>query len=230
VPDEWYRTADWSHADREDFEKRLARARAWTRPQYLRIKGLALRDAGDLEAAVSLWKRVIEEYPDSLDATSAFEHLGDVARRLGDSAEAERWYRALLDRSPSLSGTTGMVEVSLAELLIDEDDAGRCNAALELLESALHRRRHMMNDQLFRWHIALLRASEQLGETETQQRAARTALRLAERGPEFPHHKTVGVVNTDDDTLAWLRARASGHFADAVERDTDRRDARRRQP
>lgn len=63
APTEWFRTSDWDDDARAEFEKRLGRARDHNRPQYLRIKALALRDAGDKQAAGSLLRRVLDEYP-----------------------------------------------------------------------------------------------------------------------------------------------------------------------
>lgn len=133
MPTEWFRTPDWSESARDEFERRLSRARDTSRPQYLRIKALALANADEVDGATALWNRVIDEFPNSLDATTALEHLGDTARGLGRREDAERYYRMVLERRPTRSGTTGMVEVSLAELLIDEKNEQRCNAALELL-------------------------------------------------------------------------------------------------
>jgi tetratricopeptide (TPR) repeat protein len=210
VAEEWYREGGWDKAARDDFERRLRRSRSWTRPQYLRIKGLALRDAGELDGACELWTRVLDEFPGGIDASSALEHLGDLARLRDQPNEAERLYRALLVRDPSLNGTTHMVEVSLAEILIERDDDPSRREALELLQSALTRRSaSMFNDQLFRWHVAFAALSLQLGDVESQQRGARTALKLAQAGPQLARHPTVGVVHSDPDTLNWLRALAT---------------------
>lgn len=207
---DWFRTKDWDEAAREEFERRLGRASVRNRPQYLRIKGLALSDAGQVDAARELWVRVIREFPGSLDAPAAIEHLADMERKLGANEAAEHHYRELLDRSPTLNGTSGMAEVSLAELLIERDNAADREEALKLLDLPLRRGR-MLPDQLFRWHVALARAASDMGDRETQQRAARTALRLArEAPPPFPRHPTVGVVHADAALIAWLDDLAAG--------------------
>jgi hypothetical protein len=59
MENEWFRSPDWGEADRADFERHLARSRAYNRAQYLRIKGLALRDAGEIDEARGLWLRVL---------------------------------------------------------------------------------------------------------------------------------------------------------------------------
>jgi hypothetical protein len=67
----------------------------------------------------------------------------------------------------------------------------------------------MFNNDLFRWNVALARVAVSLGDVETQRQAARTALSLADRGPQLPRHPTVGLVNTDKPTLTWLRRLAT---------------------
>ena len=206
---DWYRTAAWDMSAQEDFERRLARARPSGRAQYLRIKGIFLAEAGQEAAAQTLWERVIRDHGESLDCRMSIEHLGDMARRHGDGARAEKLYRQLLAQWPDLNATTGMAEVSLAELLLDLGTQSAAHEALHLLKSALDRGGAIhLNTNLFRWHIALVRASELIEDQETVRRGASTALQLAERGPQFSRHPTVGVVNADPVTLSWLRQRA----------------------
>jgi hypothetical protein len=50
------------------------------------------------------------------------------------------------------------------------------------------------------------------------QRAAKTALDLASRGPVFPRHKDVGVVDADAKTLRRLRKLAKQLFMCALSR------------
>lgn len=187
MPTDWFRDSSWDPASQANFERRLARARSNSRPQYIRIKGLALAEAGDLSAARALFERVIRDYPNSLDCRASLEHLGDLARRQVDHTTAQRAYQELFERWPDLNATSGMVEVSLAELLLEERNQGRAQEALRLLQSAIERRGAVdFNANLFRWHIALIRAAEAVGDPETVKRAATTALRLAERGPRLP--------------------------------------------
>ena len=207
---DWFRSAAWDEDARSDFEKRLSRATIGNRPQYLRIKGLALSEAGNDAAARELWLRVLHEYPESFDVNASIEHLADSERRAGMIDAAEEHYRDLISRSPTLNGTSGMGELSLAELLIDSDDKARLHEAVELLDRALHRGT-MLPAHRFRWHLALTKAATEMGDRETQQRAARTALGLAANArPPFPRHPTVGTVHADPATIDWLESAAAG--------------------
>jgi hypothetical protein len=68
VSDDWFRTGRWNDEERAAFEARLARARSYNRPQYLKIKAAALREAGMPAVAVELLNRVLDHYSDALDA------------------------------------------------------------------------------------------------------------------------------------------------------------------
>lgn len=206
MADDWFRSPDWSPDAQADFEARLSRARPFNRAQYLRIKGLALAEAGEKRGARQLWERVLESTEERATSqrASALEHLGDLYTD-DDSAAAEQCFRRLMAEHPTLDGTSHTVEISLAELLIDKGDRASLEEALDLLNSFLERGTSQFPSVLFRWHLALIRIAQATGERETVQRAARTALDLAGRGPVFPRHKTVGVVHADAKTLKRLR-------------------------
>jgi len=123
VADDWLRSPDWSPDAQSDFEARLSRARPYNRAQYMRIKGLALADAGEKCGARHLWERVLESTEElaTSQQASALEHLGDSYAK-DDPAAAEDYFRRLLAEHPSLNGTSHTVEISLAELLIDKGD------------------------------------------------------------------------------------------------------------
>lgn len=72
-------------------------------------------------------------------------------------------------------------------------------------EARLERGTSQFPNVLFRWHLVLIDVAQATGEKETVQRAARTALDLASRGPVFSRHKDVGVVHADAKTLRRLR-------------------------
>jgi tetratricopeptide (TPR) repeat protein len=138
VADEWFRSPGWSPEPQADFEARLARARPYNRAQYMRIKGLALEDAGEKRGARQLWERVLESTEElaTSQQASALEHLGNSYAR-DDSAAAENYFRRLLAEHPTLNGTSHTVEISLAVLLIDKSDRASMEEALALLNSFL---------------------------------------------------------------------------------------------
>jgi hypothetical protein len=205
VADDWFRSPDWSPDAQADFEARLRRAHAGNPDSVHPHQGNRLRESGQVEAARSLWHRILEnDLGHEFEKATTIEHLADSYVGV-DPETAEQYYRRLLTEHPTLNGTTATAGISLAELLIDKGDRSSMEEALALLNSFLERGTAQFPNVLFRWHLALIRIAEATGDKETVQRAAGTALDLAGRGPVFPRHKTVGVVDADAHTLKRLR-------------------------
>ena len=203
---DWYRRTDWSPEAQSEFERRLARARAESRPQYLRIQAVSLWEAGvHPEAANALLRRVLDDYDDDFDKPLATELLGRIAASAGRLDEAEHWYRALLSKWPSLERTTEGAEVGLADVLSRRGTAAADQEALRLLDSFLERDAMQWKNLMFLWHLTRLRIAERRGESEVSVMNARAALELAGSDPQFPRHPGVGVVTSDDLTLQRLR-------------------------
>ena len=207
--DDWFRSADWDVAAQAAFESRLARARDHSRPQYLRIKGLALETAGLSDAARSLLQRLRADYPTSMDATSALEHLADLARDQGHLDEAIEYYETLLD-GRSINGTTQAMHVSLAEVLVIQQ---RFEAAAE----ALVRRPVkdlVMNQLMYRWHACAAGVALGMGDLREASSAAARALALVSAPDQFPRHPGVGRVKTGEARIRRLDNIAGGRVSD----------------
>lgn len=96
----------------------MRRARSFNRAQYLRIKGVALEEAGELAGARELWRRVLDDDGEfaEMEAWTAAEHLGDSY--VDDDPDlAITFYRRSMKRSRSLDMTTATQPIKLAELL-----------------------------------------------------------------------------------------------------------------
>jgi tetratricopeptide (TPR) repeat protein len=210
VADEWFRSGAWDEAARADFEVRLARARRNNRQQYLRVKGLALRAAEHTEGARELLERAAA-FPDGyrFQTVAAWETLADMAIERGDRGTAEELLRRILTEQGGASGSIGDVEITLAELLLDTGQPEARAESIALLTAWIERDRLKFDNQLFRWHLNLIRVADATGDQATVRRAAKTALELAERGPQLPRHGDVGLVRTDDSTLRRLRRLAT---------------------
>ena len=205
MSEDWFRSSDWSAGAQEDFERRLSRARPDSRPQYLRIKAIALLEAGQLESADALLERVIDESPDSTDARFGLELRGDIASRGGHLDRAADYYRrAIGDETalPNLSGTTGQVHVKLAETLFTLDAETYWPELTDHLHRAVEHLR--FNADIFRWSVLNARVAQRVGDGVVARESALRALDAAKAGPQLSRHPTVGLVDAGPDTLAWL--------------------------
>jgi tetratricopeptide (TPR) repeat protein len=206
MENEWFRSPDWGEADRADFEGRLARSRGYNRAQYLRIKGLALRDAGEIDGARGLWLRVLGDDGEfsKLEGFAALEHLGDSYVE-DDPVLAEDYYRRLLADNPDLKSTTATQHIKLAELLIRRGDEQDLEEAAELLIQWSKVAHVPFPNAHFRWNLAVIDLAEATGDQGTTVEAARRALDLVDREPVFPRHKTVGIVHAEHQALERLK-------------------------
>jgi predicted Zn-dependent protease len=178
----------------------------YNRQQYLRIKGLSLLDAGHLSGARELLERAASSPDGYLGQTaSAWETLADMAADRGDRDAAEQLYRRILREQPSRSGTSGCIEMSLAEVLLDLVRTDDLDEALALLQSWAERDGLKFNSQRFRWYLDLIRVAEATDDEQNARWAAGAALDLVSRGPQLPRHPDVGLLQTDEATLQRLR-------------------------
>lgn len=204
APD-WFRSDGWTDDDREDFETRLKRARVTSRPQYLRIKALAIEDEAP-ESAEDLLRRVVAEYPENWpEVAYAHERLGDLRLRALDVMKAEFHYRMTLETAPTLSGTTGEVHLKLGELLLDRDGpTDEVNGLLEASKSLIG-----LNQSVFRWHVLRARAAAAGGDHATAASSAKLALDLLDVPPQFSRRPTVGLAKASEELILMLQVLAT---------------------
>lgn len=210
MPVEWYRTPDYDQAARTEFTLRYNRARRphRDRVQYKIIKAIHLMEAGDPRAidwAGQLLTEVTrDDHAYRHDKGHAFEALAELHRRTGQWELAVRALEQCIKiTSPTMSGTSGLPDLTLAETLLENDPSGLPKVA-SLLSSQPLIDRIKFNSQLFRYLVATARTRQRLGEDPAP--PARRALDLLENDqPRFPRHPTVGRIHADEQTVHELR-------------------------
>jgi predicted Zn-dependent protease len=209
VADDWYRTADWSAAAQDAFEEKLRRARPHNRPQYLRIKALALlqTDADEnRKAGRKLLQRLVQEYPDTFDVSWAQEFLADAYREEGRAVEAEELYRAALRTYESNPKVKGYAHLGLADLILDTAQESKYEEMEVLLDSLDPSSDLALRNAQFKWALLRARLATRLGKQEDARQFASAGLRLAElREPQFPRHPDVAQIQPEKETLDELR-------------------------
>lgn len=153
----------------------------------------------------------IEEPGYAHEVAFACEKLGDIAVHQGDRQAAEEYYRRVLIDNPTLDGTTGCVEISLAELLLDTRREPGRDEALALLNSWLKRPGMKLDSQLFRWHLVLIRLAEQTGDCETARRAANWHSDWPRESRNYPGTRRLGSSRPNHrlsaDSASWPNSR-----------------------
>jgi len=109
--DNWFRSPAWAAADQEEFFARLARSRK-SGAQHLRIKALALQQAGLFDGALELLGRFFHDYPDHFDTAQSLLQQAECFTALGRFDEAETSFRAALEheRDRRSMGTLAWIE------------------------------------------------------------------------------------------------------------------------
>jgi hypothetical protein len=208
VSDEWFRSPGWTTDDANEFERRLQRALAHNRPQYLRIKAISLREHGgeaERRAARELNERVIREYPEAaFDVLVAREELARLAEDGGDPAEAIRHWRAAIYGTDE-GMPQGEAYLRLPELLIRSDDPANWDEAASIVGRISPERDLAFSNERFRYAVIRARLSHHAGDTANAAQFARLALTEAERTtPDFARHRDLGWVAADSETLLEL--------------------------
>ncbi len=153
-----------------------------------------------------LLRRVLEEYPDSLDAAYCAERLADHYLATGDTLAAERHYRRSMELRPDLNATTGEVHIGLAEALNAQKRYDEALQALDYLPAT----DLTLNHGVCRWNAALADAALGVGDFEVAREAASRALALLREPDQFSKHRGVGRAALSQERQAHLRTVVTG--------------------
>ncbi|HZL99196.1 MAG TPA: hypothetical protein VFD43_02995 [Planctomycetota bacterium] len=203
---DWFRKSTWDDADQSDFEARLKRARAASRPQQVYLQGYTLMETGKpglLRAALELAERAVSQFPPHGHVSAAQHLMGLCLERLGDAAGALRAYRAAVqtERAGRCILTDAYLDfgwlVAIGGL---RDDYGEATALLDEFAA-----RPAFPVQRFRYHSARALMAAESGsraEAVAQARLALDAARADRSG--FASHQHLGLV---DDRFADIQQR-----------------------
>jgi len=209
MADEWYRNSDWSPEEREEFERRLKRARPYKQSQYLRIKAICLREHGgeaERRGARELNERVLRDYPDAFtfDVLVCLAELATLAEQEGATDEAIERLRTAV-RLADEGNVRGDEHLRLAELLVRSDDPERCEEAEAVLERLIEGDLAFSRER-FRFAVLRARLAVREGDDATAASFAQAALDEATRtNPDFSRHPDIGWAHTDAETVAEMR-------------------------
>jgi hypothetical protein len=212
--DKWFRSPAWDAQIAAAFEQRLRRARRYNHAQYIRIQATHLLSSPDprvREAGRGLLRRVITTFPDGSEARTAMEQLGGSLAdegRLGEAEQALRETLRMCAQSPAgRSGTSGIAELRLAEVILAGDDAGRAGEAASLLEAIRPhvQAQRFLRDVVFRYLLASVRAARLRHDLGVRELARAALAVAAETAPALPRHPGVGRPRASDADIAELK-------------------------
>lgn len=204
---DWYRTPDFDDAAKQEFAHRFDRARRPGRNQFKTIKAARLiqdGEAGGLAWACELLSQVAtDDDAPAHQKGHALELLAGLQNTAGEWGQAvQALERCVGLTEPSMSGTSGVPDLTLAEILLANDPAS-LNRVAELLDSPELVARLRFNNDLFRFHVATARTCQRLG-SDPAPSAKRALDLLAHDQPQLPRHPTVGRIQSNPQTVEEL--------------------------
>ena len=206
---DWFRHSTWESHDREDFARRLARAPAANRAQYLRIQGVHLAEAGLHEPAIGILRRVVDEYPQSLDVAPALSELSRCLLATGAVTESLDVLRRCIRREQEFPNvrTDAWLDFAftVARLRVSQFYT---EAAASLDQGALREgRTPLFPVQRFKLHAARAMLMVACGEPGADAEAKRALDAAALETSGLGYHSGLGLV---DDRYADVQERLRG--------------------
>ena len=162
---------------------------------------LTVESRSATEVAVGLLDRAVRDYDRSLQTPWAHELLAEAYCKLGDLRLAEQHLRECLETADERrNGTTGAAELTLVEVLLDQDHASEACDTLDRVDAS----RLVWNSQRFRYSVARARCEQSRGVDPVTW--ATEALRLSQIvDPQLARHPDIGLVKADLETLDEMR-------------------------
>jgi len=210
---DWFRKSRWTAHDAEDFECRLKRARAHSRPQYLFIQATHLLESGDptlVQAANELATRVTRDFDPCIHTSAAHDLRGQCLEVLGRPSDALEAYRQAVLSERETRGIQTDAYLRFAWLVATRNIHDSRDDALRYLDEFGSRPAFPVQRFV---HFAA-RALLSLSNDRPQEAAAdaqRALFAARELRSGFRHHQSLGLVGDRyEDVQRRLRDIAAG--------------------
>lgn len=210
----WFRRSTWSSSDQADFERRLYRARPFSRAQYLHIQALHLAQTGEpelVQAALALLARLLAEYPDASQLASVYNQRAECHLAIGEWDAAVQAFRAVLDSERTLSTIRTGAYLRFCMLVVTRrrselyGEVGRIVAEYE-------NEPRPFPVQQFEWEVINALLAAERGDVRSAGMRARAALGAAEAGTSgLRYHRRLGLVEEIDAELEQRLRTLAGH-------------------
>jgi hypothetical protein len=213
--EEWFRGNDWDKETQEFFESKLKKSRgSYNKSQYTMIKAGYLLDSHDKykeSEGCKLLERLIKEYPNEIsNVMYAFEQLGDYFFKKDELIKAEFNYRQSISyyKSHGRSGTSGIGDIKLAEVVLNSNQANKFEEAYRLLTDEFKKTHGELtfNDEKYRYMKALALLSIKLNKVKEAKEYAKMALELSNiKEPQLDKYPKVGIIRTKEEEIESLK-------------------------
>ena len=195
---DWFRRTAWTENDEKDFFAHLKRARAYSRPQYLRIQAVTLyrKDRALYAAAIGLLEKYLSDFPeDKFERTGALQLLGRIYDHQKDSGRAFEYYRKAAEfeiEYPSVNSGAGL---DYAEFIVKHEKRDMFEEAEKYAEQA----KLIFSADIYRASAVLSIINKAKGDHEKQKYyRERTEQAARTEGSGLSYHRGAGLVKRDE--------------------------------
>lgn len=212
--EDWYRNTKWNDQIESEFEARLKRSRGnYHKAQYLRIQASYLLDSNIKtlqEKGIEYMERVIKDYPEEHSSTVfGNEQLGDYYLKNKSFNKAEKHFRIVVEHyySKNRSGTTGLADLKLCQVILESEQSEKYNNAYEIATEKFEKTGGdlMMNSDKFYYADLMANLCQKMDRKDEASEFAISALELSNiTEPQFNRHKTVGIIKAKFEQLKRL--------------------------
>jgi hypothetical protein len=196
---DWFRKSSWTVADEEDFWAHLNRARPNGRAQYLRIQAFYLASTGDpkmRKVATELLDRLISDFPDSIELSSAYAQRASISASEGDSKRAIDDYRAAIVREAKYPNMRSYAWLEFSWLVATNGLSAHYNEVLGVLKD--READAMFPVDHFRLNAVRGIIAKDRGQEVEARNFASESLRQSKRVESgFTRHPLVGLVTSE---------------------------------
>lgn len=210
----WYRNTNWNDQIESEFEARLKRSRGnYNKAQYLRIQASYLLESSVKtlqEKGIEYMERVIKDYPEEHSSTiCANEQLGDYYLKNNSFNKAEKHFRVVVEHyySQNRSGTTGMADLKLCQVILESEQTEKYNEAYKIATEKFAKTGGylMMNSDKFYYADLMANLCHKMNRKDEASKYAISALELSNiTEPQFNRHKTFGLIKAKSEQLKRL--------------------------
>lgn len=214
--DDWYRGKRWNDAVREEFFKRLKRARSvYNQAQYLRIKADYLYDKKkpeNLAAAIELVDTMISEYPDDTQLAAGNLLKAKCLQALGQTDDAAAAFQAAIQAERDCRTHKSFCWLEYGYFVVELGLKQRYAEVLDLFDEFQEDTSLLLVSDRYEYHAVLAVISAHRRRKKAARENAEAALAQAKKKHSgFRYHPTVGLVkNTDTPVQERLLAIAEG--------------------
>ncbi len=205
VSKNWYRKTSWTNGDKDDFFRRLQKARPDHRSQYLLIQMSHLYETGrreNIDAALKLSRVAIEEYANPIDLESIYFLQAKCYERSGIIDQAINSYRLAFAARRAKTGIRTNAPVDFAYTVATRHLTDLYREVISVINELVNDVDIILPSEKYKLAAAMALIHNYFGEKDRAKRYAEIALEaVSQTDPRLSRHPASGLVTQPDEIV-----------------------------